>query len=393
MRAHERAAGPALPPEDDPLAHAFPIRRGLPAFLFSTAFHALLLVLLAGFSFAVVKQQERITVDLRESPSLLEDADFEGAPSLRDLAGVLRPQVVARRATGSVAGPRTGGPAVAAVRAPDMPRIAGVGPSIGASPGTLDIPLSIGGGGLVGGAPGGGGFGDLLGGLRKVGIDLALVIDTTGSMDSVIEEVKTEVRRFIADLQEMVPASRVAVVAYRDRGEEYVVKWVDFSFHTAKVQGFVAGLRADGGGDYEEAVKQGVETAIEELSWRKRARRIIILIGGSPPHGADMPELLRLVREFRAQNGALGAIDVTRRLHEEYDRAGWIAQGRRGEFTVSPMPEFYRETTEAFAAITGQGGGELVSLGQEKMLLRQVMVLTFGTRWRVEMAKFLGRLQ
>ena len=30
---------------------------------------------------------------------------------------------------------------------------------------------------------------------------------------------------------------------------------------------------------------------------------------------------------------------------------------------------------------------------EEKMLLRQVMVLTFGTRWRVEMARFMDRLQ
>jgi len=34
-----------------------------------------------------------------------------------------------------------------------------------------------------------------------------------------------------------------------------------------------------------------------------------------------------------------------------------------------------------------------LALGEDKSLLRQVMVLTFGTRWRVEMAKFMGKLQ
>jgi hypothetical protein len=382
---------PAPPlPEDDPLAGAFPLKRNLPAFLFSTAFHALLLVLLATFSFAVVQREERITVKLREPAQALDESDAEGMPSLRDLAGVLRPQLVRSAPTGSVAGPSTG-PAVAAVRAPDMPRIAGVGPSIGQSPGTLDIPLSIGGGGLAG--PGGGGFGDVVSSLRKVGIDLVLVIDTTGSMQSVIEDVKKEVRAFIGNLQATVPASRVAVVAYRDKGEEYVTKWVDFSFKTEKVQGFVAGLRADGGGDYEEGVKQGIEAAIDELSWRKTAKRILILIGGTPPHRADTAALLQLARDFRAKGGSIGAIDVTKRLHEEYERADWVAHGSQGTFTTTPMPGFYRETTDAYATLSDEGGGELLSLGEEKALLKQVMMLTFGTRWRVEMARFMDRLQ
>ncbi len=394
MALFGRSRRSSPPPADDPLAGAFPLRRGLPAFLFSAVFHAAILIALTTVSFAVVTR-EKINVKIIEPPTAAEEQELEGAPSLKDLVGVLRPQLVRPRTTGSVAGP-SAGPAVAAVapvRAPEMPRLAGVGPSIGRSPGTLDVPLSIGGGGLAGGGLGGGGFGDLLGGLRKVGIDLAIVIDTTGSMQSVIDDVKTEVRSFIASLQEMVPASRVAVVAYRDKGEEYITRWVDFSFHTSKVQNFVSGLRADGGGDYEEAVKQGIEAAINELKWRKTAKRFIILIGGTPPHKADVPALMNLVREFRDHGGEVGAVDVTKRLHEEYDRAEWVQHGSHGEFKPAPMPGFYRETTDAYAAITGQGGGELVSLGEEKTLLREVMVLTFGTRWRVEMARFMNRLQ
>jgi hypothetical protein len=381
------------PLDDDPLGAVFPVRRSLPAFLVSAVFHGALLVTLATISFAVARRDEKINVRILEPPSALEETETEGAPSLHDIVGVLHPVNVRPRAAGSVAGPSTG-PAVAAVRAPDMPRIAGIGPSIGQSPGTLDIPLSIGGGGLAGGTgPGGGAFGDLLGGLRKVGIDLAIVIDTTNSMQSVLDEVKGEVRSFIGNLQQMVPASRVAVVAYRDKGDEYVTKWVDFSFHTEKVQSFVAGLRADGGGDYPEAVKQGIESAVDELSWRKTSRRILILIGGSPPHKEDVPELERLVRAFREKNGAVGAIDVTNRLHQEYERADWIAHGSQGEFKPSSRPGFYDETSGAYVDIARQGGGEMLSLGENKALLREVMALTFGTRWRVEMARFMDRLQ
>lgn len=386
------------PPIDvDPLGSAFPVRRALPAFIFSTAFHAGILLLLATISFTVAKQVQKINVKIIErtaDANKVDDSDVEGAPSLQDIAGTLRPVIAMPRNTGSVAGP-SAGPAVANVRAPEMPHFA-IGPSVGAlgsAPGSLDIPLSIGSGGLAGGGPGGGGFGDLLGSLRKVGIDLVLVIDTTDSMQSIIDDVKNEVRTFIGNLQSMVPASRVAVVAYRDKGDEYVNKWVDFSFHTDKVQSFVANLRADGGGDYPEAVYEAVQAAMTELSWRKTSRRIMIIIGSSPPHAETMPALLKLVREFKEKNGAIGAIDVTKRLHEEYERADWKAHGSVGQFVVSPMPAFYKEVSDTYGVITGQGGGELMALGEEKSLLRQVMMLTFGTRWRVEMAKFMGKLE
>lgn len=376
----------AAGPTDDPLAHAFPVRRNLPAFLFSTAFHGLLFVLLATFSVAVVRREERINVRVIEPSSVAEETETEGLPSLTDVAGILTPQSFRPKNAGSVAGPSvTAGPPVSQVRSTEMPRIAGVAPSIGANPGSLDIPLGIG-GGFEGGV-GGGGFGAVVQGLRKVGIDLVIVIDTSGSMQSVLDEVKAQVEDFIGNLQQLVPASRVAVVAYRDKGEEYVTKWVDFSFKTAKVQQFVAGLRADGGGDYEEGVKQGIEAAIDELTWRKSARRIIILVGGTPPHKEDMQDLMTLVREFRKDNGAVGAVDVTKRLHEEYDREAWVAQGSKGTFQVTPMPGFYKETTDVYGQITQQGGGELLTLGQEKALLQQVMALTFGTRWRTEMAR------
>jgi hypothetical protein len=387
---------PRKPPpsmEHDPLAGAFPVRRNLPAFLFSTAFHAAILLALTTISVTVAKQVQKINVKIVEAPrETIDEVETEGAPSIRDLAGTLRPVIAQTRQTASVAGP-SGGPVVANVRAPDLPRI-GIGPSIGAQPGTLDIPLSFGGSGLAGsGGPGGGGFGDLLGGLRKVGIDLVLLIDTSNSMQSIIDDVKDEVRAFIANLQQMVPASRVAVVAYRDKGDEYVTKWVDFSFKTEKVQNFVANLRSDGGGDYPEAVYEAVQAAMTELKWRESSRRIMIIIGSSPPHPGTMPQLLGLVRELKEKNGAIGAIDVTRRLHEEYDRAEWVAHGSVGEFKASPMPGFYKEVSDTYAVITGQGGGELMALGEDKTLLRQVMILTFGTRWRVEMAKYMGKLQ
>jgi hypothetical protein len=102
---------------------------------------------------------------------------------------------------------------------------------------------------------------------------------------------------------------------------------------------------------------------------------------------------LKLVREFKEKNGAIGAIDVTKRLHDEYELADWKAHGSEGKFVPTALPAFYKDVSDTYGVITGQGGGELIALGEDKSLLRQVMVLTFGTRWRVEMAKFVGKLE
>ena len=55
--------------------------------------------------------------------------------------------------------------------------------------------------------------------------------------------------------------------------------------------------------------------------------------------------------------------------------------------------ELYREVSDSLGDMAHQGGGEIVRLGENKALLREVMALTFGTRWRVEMAKYMDRLQ
>ena len=121
----------------------------------------------------------------------------------------------------------------------------------------IDAQLS----GLVGAGDlgGGGGFGDYGRGLRKVGLDVALVIDATDSMQFVIDSVRDRLTKLVTLLRKLVPTSRIGVVAYRDRGEEYVTKWVDLSFSTPKLKGFLANLHSDGGGDWPEAVYEGMD--------------------------------------------------------------------------------------------------------------------------------------
>jgi len=353
-------------------------------FAASTALHVGILLLFATISFTVMKTMEKINVKIVEDQVGLEET--EGEPSMEDYAGLLE---VAKAPTRQAQ--RPSGPVIRDVRAPRVPVIGSIGPKLGTGP-TVDINstgMSLGSGG-IGGL--GGSFGDYVGGLRKVGLDLALVIDTTESMQFVIDEVKEHATSLVENLQRMVPTARVGVVVYRDQGDEYVVKWSDLSFKTDKLRSFISNITAAGGGDWEEAVLEGVEAAVHELSWRKKSKKIIILIGGSPPHPEDVQPLEQLVRKFRQDNGSLSTIDVTDHLHLSFNRELWHSLHGNKPFEPPPKPEFYKQVTAVYGDIAKDGGGELVELADDKVLIRDVLVLTFGSRWKTEMAKHLKEL-
>jgi len=357
---------------------------GLGWFAFSTAFHVGLLFVLATVTLSVLRKAEEIRVKVVDDAALAPD-ELDAAPSLQDLAGVLKMEkTLPQKAAPS-------GPVIQGVRAPEMPHIGGVGPKLGTAPTVENVSTNLSfGSGAVGGL--GGGFGDYIGGLRKVGLDVALVIDTTDSMQFVIDDVKQRLSELVGTLQRMVPTSRVGVVVYRDKGDDYVVKWTDLSFHTKKLQDFLANINADGGGDWEEAVKEALDAAIHDLKWRKSSKRIIVLVGGSPPHPWDVDDVHKLVQEFHSDGGYISTIDVTARQHDEFDRHLWKSLHGDEPYQPSPLPEFYKETARSFGDIAHQGGGELISLDENKVLVREVLELTFGSRWKIEMAKYLKEL-
>lgn len=119
-------------------------------------------------------------------------------------------------------------------------------------------------------------------------LDLAFCIDTTGSMQGEIDTVKANVKSVVAKLSsgQQKPVVRVGLVAYRDKGDEYVTKVFPFSEDIDKVTKEISDLQADGGGDAPEAVDQGVHVALNELKWDgdKHTAKLLYLIGDAPPH-------------------------------------------------------------------------------------------------------------
>ena len=116
-------------------------------------------------------------------------------------------------------------------------------------------------------------------------VDLAFVLDTTGSMAEEIDAVKSTIRAVAAKLGSSQTAVRIGLVEYKDRGDREVTHAYPFSEDLAAFSRSVARLTAGGGGDYPEDMQAGLSAALDQLEWRPDATaRMLVVIADAPPH-------------------------------------------------------------------------------------------------------------
>lgn len=148
----------------------------------------------------------------------------------------------------------------------------------------------------------------------KADLDVAFVLDTTGSMSGEIREVRDRVRQLAGAAVEVREGQRVrfGVVAFRDRGDDYVTRVSPLSEDISVSQTFLDSLVAAGGGDGPEAVVAAMQTALTDLLWdvRSSTERQVFLIGDAPPHldYVDEPDLEDLSDRARSLRIAVHTI-------------------------------------------------------------------------------------
>ena len=120
--------------------------------------------------------------------------------------------------------------------------------------------------------------------------DVFFVFDATGSMADELEYIKVEINDIIARIRNNNNniSFRMGSVFYRDEGDEYVTRTSNLDGNFAQVVDFINIQKADGGGDFPEAVHSALEKAIGGQAWRENARaRLLFLILDAPPHHQD----------------------------------------------------------------------------------------------------------
>jgi hypothetical protein len=119
-------------------------------------------------------------------------------------------------------------------------------------------------------------------------IEVCFVLDTTGSMGGLIEGAKLKIWSIANQLVSArpVPQLKVALLGYRDRGDEYVVNRYELSEDMDAVYANLQKFRAGGGGDTPESVNQALDEAVNRISWSadRSVLKIIFLVGDSPAH-------------------------------------------------------------------------------------------------------------
>jgi uncharacterized protein YegL len=119
-------------------------------------------------------------------------------------------------------------------------------------------------------------------------LEMVFVLDTTGSMGALIDGAKQRIWGIVNEvMQESHSSVRIGLVAYRDRGDEYVTKILPLTADLDRVYTTLMDYRANGGGDEAEDVRTALAEAVYKVNWSASASdlsQIVFLVGDAPPH-------------------------------------------------------------------------------------------------------------
>lgn len=250
--------------------------------------------------------------------------------------------------------------------------------------------IGVGRGGGIGSGYGRGigqGFGGFIGGLRKSGFEIAIVIDGTGSMLRVIGDAKARMRELIFAIHRLVPTARIGIVVFGGRGES--IETQPLTTSSDKLIAFLNGISAHNGGAWQEDTLGAIRTAVDRMAWKPESHKVIILIGDTPPFNEDYEPVLDEIRRFRAEHGSFNTVDVTVEEHERFVKEYYESMGIKpppGAF--KEMPAFYQQTEGAYRLMAQTGGGVWKSLTKDQQINQQILILAFGEQWQNEVSAF-----
>ncbi|MEO6892726.1 MAG: vWA domain-containing protein [Ktedonobacteraceae bacterium] len=141
-------------------------------------------------------------------------------------------------------------------------------------------------------------------------IDVVISFDTTGSMSSVLAQVRHKIKQTVERLLGELPDIRIGIIVhgdYCDAASTYVTRHLDLTQDTLSITDFVEQTPATGGGDAPECYELVLHEA-QELSWRPDAKRVLVMIGDVVPHAPeDNPQHLN----WRTEVAALAARGIS----------------------------------------------------------------------------------
>src|SRR3569832_1033341 len=115
------------------------------------------------------------------------------------------------------------------------------------------------------------------------------VLDTTGSMGGLLSGAKERIWGIVNEVMQTSSLSsvKVGLVAYRDRGDQYITQVLPLTEDLDKVYSTLMDYEANGGGDEPENVRRALAEGVANAGWSQPApshAQILFLVGDAPPH-------------------------------------------------------------------------------------------------------------
>lgn len=130
-------------------------------------------------------------------------------------------------------------------------------------------------------------------GFQETDLDIAVAMDGTGSMYKGILEVKLQTRNLMQTLGALSKSLQLSIIIYRDihspkNGDPQVAK---FTYDFKDLMEFLGPVVATGGNnDTPESILSGIQE-VQNLKWRNKSSKHLIILGDAPSHEEDMSKL------------------------------------------------------------------------------------------------------
>ena len=128
-------------------------------------------------------------------------------------------------------------------------------------------------------------------------IDLVFLLDSTASMNCYSKDINKIILKIIYDLEkniskyflEEIDIIKVGIIAYRDHEDEektYLTKVeIDLTNDLKEIKNIIKNIDYSGGKDEPEAVLDGLNSALNDISWREKSTKFLVHILDAPCHG------------------------------------------------------------------------------------------------------------
>lgn len=204
-------------------------------------------------------------------------------------------------------------------------------------------------------------------------IDVVISFDTTGSMSSVLAQVRQKIKQTVERLMGELPDIHIGIIVHGDYCDEhstYVTRHLDLTNDTVSITNFVERTPATGGGDAPECYELVLHEALE-LAWRPEARRVLVMIGDDVAHEPEHnPQHL----DWRTEVAALADrginIYAVQALNRKYAQAFYKAMAETSNGFHLSLGQF-SEITAMLIAICYRQHTDVKLLAYEQELQRE----------------------